>query len=172
MALLTRSAVMPSYGLVRMKCGSCESCITYSSSIITYRPSSWRLSAIHDENSTPFHWCVRDSFHHGWHWVACCRWLKTEKATRCVAVTSIFMFLRIPAILGYLSQFAGYRTIVSLCSLAYLMPKVSAPSAIPEMISIVWASKSPKDSKVSSSFNIPWWKLPRSLYLVFLSKIP
>ena len=52
MALLVRSAVMPSYGLVRMKCGSCESCITYSSSIITYRPSSWRLSAIHDAIST------------------------------------------------------------------------------------------------------------------------
>ena len=56
MALLARSPVMPSYGLVRMKCGSCESCITYSSSIITYRPSSWRLSAIHDAISTPFHW--------------------------------------------------------------------------------------------------------------------
>ena len=52
MALLARSAVMPSYGLVRMKCGSCESCITYSSSIIAYRPSSWRLSAIHDAIST------------------------------------------------------------------------------------------------------------------------
>lgn len=78
--------------------------------------------------------------------------LPSQKATRCVAVTSMFMFLRIPAILGYLSQFAGYRTIVSLCSLAYLMPKMSAPSAIPEMISIGWASKSPKDSKVSSSF--------------------
>ena len=52
MVLLARSAVMPSYGLVRMKCGSCESCITYSSSIITYRPSSWRLSAIHDAIST------------------------------------------------------------------------------------------------------------------------
>ena len=56
MVLLARSAVMPSYGLVRMKCGSCESCITYSSSIITYRPSSWRLSAIHDAISTSFHW--------------------------------------------------------------------------------------------------------------------
>ena len=71
----------------------------------------------------------------------------------CCRNKHIFKFLRIPAILGYLSQFAGYRTLVSLCSLAYLMPKVSAPSAIPEMISIGWASKSPKDSKVSCSLN-------------------
>ncbi len=46
----------------QVNCGSCESCITYSSSIITYRPSSWRLSAIHDAISTMIlqyqHWSL------------------------------------------------------------------------------------------------------------------
>lgn len=137
MALLARSAVMPSYGLVRMKCGSCESCITYSSSIITYRPSSWRLSAIHDAISTPFHWVCAGFISSRLALSSMLSVAEDGKSYKmCCRNKHIFKFLRIPAILGYLSQFAGYRTLVSLCSLAYLMPKVSAPFAIPEMISI------------------------------------
>ena len=40
MALSASKSVMPSKGLVRMKCGNWESSITYSSSMMTYR-ASW-----------------------------------------------------------------------------------------------------------------------------------
>ena len=52
-ALLACSSVIPSYGLVKMKCGTWESRITYSSSIITYRISCFAYLDSHEAISTP-----------------------------------------------------------------------------------------------------------------------
>ena len=53
MALFACSSVIPSYGLVKMKCGNWESRITYSSSIITYRISCFAYLDSHEAISTP-----------------------------------------------------------------------------------------------------------------------
>lgn len=53
-AFTTCVFVIPSYGLVKIKLGSWDSIITYSSSIITYFASFLSLSINHDAISIPF----------------------------------------------------------------------------------------------------------------------